>query len=461
MRFLHRTAVLLLAAFALLAAPGHASPRQVTTFEAPTELLDDGSRDQTLDEIKGFGVDRVRQLVYWNSFAPSPNATRKPSFDATDPAAYPAGTWDRLDRLVAAAGARGISVQITLTGPVPRWATKTRKDHLTRPSAAEFGKFATAVGRRYGDQVSMWSIWNEPNQPQFLLPQYSRGKPVSPGLYRSLYLAAYKGLRSTPANASDGILIGETSPRGNRHVVHPLVFLRGMLCLNGSYRRARACAPLPTQGYAHHAYTTRTGPRFVPPRDDVTIGVLNRLNVALDRAAAAKVLPRGLKIYLTEFGIQTVPDRISGVSYSAQAAYRAISEHIAYVNPKVALFSQYLMKDDKPRRTGYRYGGFETGLRRSDGTKKPSYESFRLPLAVERTGGRDVLWGFVRPARGQTTVTIGVKPKGKAWRTLRTVSTTTSGVYGFSATHRAGQQYRVTWTSPTGERFRGPGVGAY
>jgi hypothetical protein len=461
MRFLNRTAVLSLAAFALLAAPGHASPRQVTTFEAPSELLDDASRDQTLDEIKAFGVDRVRQLVYWNSFAPSPDSKRKPSFDASDPAAYPAGTWDRLDRLFTSAGARGISVQITLTGPVPRWATKTKKDHLTRPSAAEFGRFATAVGRRYGDRVSMWSIWNEPNQPQFLLPQYSRGKAVSPGLYRALYLAAYKGLRSTPANASDAILIGETSPRGNRHVVHPLAFLRGMLCLNGSYKRARKCAPLPTQGYAHHAYTTRTGPRYVPPRDDVTIGVLNRLNVALDRAAAAKVLPRGLKIYLTEFGIQTVPDRISGVSYAAQAAYRAISEHIAYVNPKVALFSQYLMKDDKPRRTGYKYGGFETGLRRSDGSRKPSYESFRLPLAVENYGARDVLWGFVRPARAQTTVTIGVKARGKAWRKLRTVSTTTSGVYGFSATHRKGQQYRVTWTSPTGERFRGPAIGAY
>jgi hypothetical protein len=156
-----------------------------------------------------------------------------------------------------------------------------------------------------------------------------------------------------------------------------------------------------------------------------------------------------------------VPDRISGVSYAAQAAYRAISEHIAYVNPRVALFSQYLLKDDRPRRTGYKYGGFETGLRRSDGTKKPSYESFRLPLAAEAYGSRDVLWGFVRPARGQTTVTIGVKPRGKAWRKLRAVTTTATGVYGFSAAHHKGQQYRVTWMSPSGQTFRGPAVGAY
>jgi hypothetical protein len=453
-------AAVLLAALALIPTTARANPRQVTTFEAPTELLDDATRDQTLDEIKAFGVDRIRQLVYWQSFAPSPNARRKPRFDATDPAAYPAGTWDRLDRLVAAAQARGIAVQLTLTGPVPKWATSTRKDHLTRPDPKQFQQFATAVGRRYGAVVGTWSIWNEPNQPQFLMPQYRGRTPVSPGLYRVLYQAAVKGIRSTPANRRDSILIAETSPRGNRHVVAPLAFLRGMLCLNGSYRKTRKCGKLDTQGYAHHAYTTRTGPRFVPPADDVTIGVLNRLNVALDRAARAGALPGGLKIFLTEFGIQTTPDEISGVSFAKQAAYRSIAEHIAYVNPKVALFSQYLMRDDKPRKTGYRYGGFETGLRRSNGQKKPSYESFRLPLAVEHYGHSDVLWGFVRPMRARTRVLVQVRASRRAtWRTLRNVTTGSTGVYGFSARHRTGQTYRVRWTSPSGTVHTGPAIG--
>jgi hypothetical protein len=454
---------LALLALALVPAAGHASPRQFTTYEAPRELLDDGLRDQTLDEIRGFGVTHVRQLVYWTSFAPRPHSKRKPKFNAGDPNAYPAGTWDRLDRLFAAASARGISVQLTLTGPVPKWATGPKKDNLTRPSAKEFGLFVKAVGARYGTQTSMWSIWNEPNQPQFLMPQYSRGRPVSPGIYRGLYQAAVKALRSQAANRKDAILLGETSPRGNRHIVAPLAFLRGTLCLNGSYHRARKCGKLDTQGYAHHAYTTRTGPRFVPPKDDVTIGVLSRLNTALDKAARARMIPRGLKIYLTEFGIQTTPDEISGVSFAKQAAYRAIAEHIAYVNPKVAAFSQYLMRDDKPRKTGYRYGGFETGLRRSNGQKKPSYESFRLPLAVESYGRSDVLWGFVRPLRAQTHVLVQVRGAGKKakWRKLRNVTTTGSGVYALSSRHRKGQTYRVQWTSPTGAHYVGPAISAY
>src|SRR6185436_15535546 len=131
-----------------------------------------------------------------------------------------------------------------------------------------------------------------------------------------------------------------------------------------------------------------------------------RLVTALDKAANAGAIPRHLPIYLTEFGIQSTPDKVSGVSLERQAAYLAVAEHIAYVNPRVATFSQYLMSDDPPRSDGYRYGGFESGLISSAGKEKPAYKGFRLPLAVERYDDSDVLWGLVRPQRGATQVTI-------------------------------------------------------
>src|SRR3954452_6141274 len=206
----------------LLALPGtaHASARQVTTFEAPRELLSASTRTATLDQITSFGVTRVRQLVYWRDYAPAPTSKRKPAgFDASNPDAYARDKWDNLDGLIAAARERGVSVTLTLTGPVPKWATRDQRDSVSYPDAKEFGAFATAIGRRYGDAVTTWSIWNEPNQPQFLSPQYKSGHTYSPKLYRALYRAAYNGLRATPANAQDTILIGETSPRGNEHVV--------------------------------------------------------------------------------------------------------------------------------------------------------------------------------------------------------------------------------------------------
>src|SRR3954451_10398379 len=223
----------------------HASSRQTVTFEAPRELLSASTRAATLDQITSFGVTSIRQLVYWRDFAPNPDSKTRPDFDASDPAAYPTEKWDNLDGLIAAARARGIRGTLPAPGPVPRGATRSKRDNVSYPSASEFGKFATAIGRRYGDAVSTWSIWNEPNQPQFLSPQYKSGKPYSPKLYRKLYQAAYAGLRSTPANAKDSILVAETSPRGNSHVVHPLVFLRGMLCLDSKYRMSKACKELP------------------------------------------------------------------------------------------------------------------------------------------------------------------------------------------------------------------------
>ncbi|HEX6022927.1 MAG TPA: cellulase family glycosylhydrolase [Solirubrobacter sp.] len=440
-----------------------ASSRQFVTFEAPRELLNASTRESTLDQIQSFGVTHVRQLVYWRDYAPAPDSRVKPNFDATDPAAYPADRWAKLDELVVAARKREIQLTLTLTGPVPRWATRDKRDQLSYPDAKEFGAFATAIGRRYGGEVAMWSIWNEPNQPQFLKPQYRKRKPYSPKLYRQLYRAAYAGLRATPANAQDTILIGETSPRGNQNVVRPLAFLRGMLCLDSKWRKRKSCRTLDADGYAHHAYTTSAGPRFKPPsKDDVTIGVLSRLVKALDRAAKAKALPAKLPIHLTEFGIQSTPDKIAGVSLERQAAYRAVSEHIAYVNPRVASFSQYLMSDDPPRERGYRYAGFESGLRRSDGRPKPAYEGFRLPLAVEVYGRNDVLWGLVRPFRGVTQVTIERRLKGsKTWKVLKTLNTTARGVFGFKTKHRSGQRYRVIWTSPDGQTHTGPPVRGY
>src|SRR5918992_6096341 len=100
--------VILLIALALLLLPAaaQAAPRQIMSFEAPRELLDDGRRDITLDEIRRFGVSHVRQLIYWKDFAPRPARKRKPRFDASDHRDYPSRTWGRLDRLFAAAEAR-------------------------------------------------------------------------------------------------------------------------------------------------------------------------------------------------------------------------------------------------------------------------------------------------------------------------------------------------------------------
>jgi hypothetical protein len=457
-----RTIVIALLVAAIAAPAAHASRSQTLTFEAPRDLLDPTARDSALGEIAGLGARSLRVVLYWHRVAPARDSRVRPAFDATDPAAY---DWGQYAPLLAAAKERGWPVLLTVSGPVPRWATNGARDTLTRPSPNEFRKFVTAVGRRFGDSVATWSIWNEPNHPQFLGPQYDRrGRPASPRVYRGLFMAAQRGLRHAGL-ATAPLLMGETAPRGTGKVVAPLTFMRGALCLNSRYRRTGKCSKLMIDGYAHHAYTTRSGPFFRPRQpNDVTIGVLSRLTRALDRAGRAGAVPARLPIYLTEFGIQSTPDPIFGVSLARQAEYRSISERIAYENPRVKAFSQYLLRDDLPvaaASSAGRFGGFESGLRRSDGRAKPALDGFRLPLAARRKGSRVSLWGLVRPGTGARSAVIEVSDGGKGWRKLAAVTTSSTGYWRKRTGYRSGRRWRVVWTAADGKPYVGPATRAY
>lgn len=431
----------------VLAQPAAGSRTQSMTFEAPRDLMNPELRPAALEEINSFGVRSVRVIVTWQSVAPGANSAQRPNFEPTDPDAY---DWGQYEPLMAQIKARGWSVLMTISGPVPKWATRSKRDNLTRPNRSAFAAFVTAVGHKFGDQVDTWAIWNEPNQPQFLRPQFARGgRAVSPGIYRGLYQAGVRGLRKS-GQGDDTVLIGETSPRGNSNVVAPLRFMRGMLCLNSKYKKRSKCNALSPDGYAHHAYTTRQGPYFKPPqKDDVTIGVLSRLTRALNRARSARAVTKRLPIHLTEFGIQSTPDKQQGVSLAKQVQYRAISERIAWSNPRVASFSQYLLTDSAP--TGRnQFGGFESGLRFADGKAKPSLRAFRLPLAAKRIGRKVSIWGLVRPATGVTTATVTFADRGRSFRRLRTVRTNSRGYFTFRANWRSGRRWNITWEGQSG-----------
>ena len=432
--------------FAALAAPAKAAPNQIMIFEAPRELgsNDAGLSAATLDEIKATGTTHVRMILYWRNVAPGPKKKRRPAFRERDPAAY---NWGIYDRNIAQIRERGLEPLVTISGPVPRWATGKRKGGVFKPRPKHFRRFAEAVGLRYGNQVNMWSIWNEPNHPQFLKPQYrkKRGKkvPASPAVYRRLFKAGRNGLLASGYGAGKVILAGETAPRGTPRVVAPVPFAKKF------FKKGR----LGASGWAHHPYTTKAGPFFKPSnKKDVTIGVLSRLTRALDRSRGGKRLP----LYLNEFGIQSKPDPFVGVPELKQAEYRAISERIAYRNRRVRAFSQYMMRDDLPRSGSRftRYSGFESGLRHSDGRPKIAYGAYSLPMVADRGRKRVTLWGLVRPASGATTVEIQYKQGKQAWKRLKAKNTNAAGYWSTTTAFRKKRSYRVIWNGQAGARTR-------
>ncbi|WP_354700308.1 hypothetical protein DSM112329_00576 [Paraconexibacter sp. AEG42_29] len=455
--------IVAVAAIGLYAAPAQASRNQLVMFEAPAELKDPATRDAAFARLDALGVNSLRVVMYWRDVSPGPNDRNQPDFDTTDPAA--GYNWTQFDPIFEAAEQRKWPVLLTVSGPVPKWATRSRNDNLTRPDPNKFAQFMTAVGRKYGDRVAYWSIWNEPNHPAFLKPQYVNKKPVSPDLYRDLFDGALKGLKSAKVDKPQ-VLFGETAPTGTSKDVAPLTFLRQALCLSESYKKLSSkCAKLPIAGYAHHAYTPKAGPNFkATGPNNVFIGVLDRLTTALDRAARAGAISPNRPVFLTEFGIQSEPDKIQGVPLQQQAEYRSISERIAYDNKRVKTFSQYLLKDDQPRQPpASMYGGFETGLMTAAGKEKPSYDGFRLALAATRRSSRSAsVWGLVRPARAAGSATLEYRNGASgAFKKLRTVSYNRLGFFRVTATYSKGRQYRLTWTNADGKVLRGSPTRAY
>ena len=160
--------------------------------------------------------------------------------------------------------------------------------------------------------------------------------------------------------------------------------------------------------------------------NDVTIGVLGAADDgAGPRAAAPARIARRLPIYLTEFGIQSTPDTRTACRSREQVEYRAISERIAYDNPRVVSFSQYLLRDDEPNPNAprdSRYGGFESGLRFADGKAKPSLPASACRSSAKRhrlEGRRCGASCGRRPARRRSTIQYATAAAASA--TLATV----------------------------------------
>jgi len=330
----------------------------------------------------------------------------------------------------------------------------------------------------------MWSIWNEPNHPQFIQPLSERigGKmvPTAADQYRRLYVAATGALAAT-GHAADTVLFGEVLPIGQSRLgtlntIRPLLWLREFFCLDANYKpfrgsaaRARGCTPFPkivTGGFAIHPYTKPVGPRFhLASPDDATIGQIGRVEKALDRVAKTRRIPRGLPIYSTEFGIQTdPPDCVGfGAPISKQAAIINEAEYDSYVSRRVKTYSQYLLIDDpvltqfEPG-TNERYGRFQTGLlwgqnavrcespgvKFTYGTpKQPTFNAFQTPIYVRKLAkNRGVqVFGRARP-RGLAPQPIDILHNSRLVDTV-----TATGYFLRTLRGSSSGKWQLRWTA--------------
>jgi hypothetical protein len=483
--------ILLTAALAavLPVVPALASRTQLSIFQDDEQLVLSGSaaRERTLDDISQLGADTVHSVVFWNKLAPAPLSATRPTFDGSNPAAYPPALWDTYDGLVRGAAARGMDLILSPSSPMPAWASEcpgSKKLKKTcQPNLTQFKRFVEALGKRYSGEysdenegntmlprVSRWSIWNEPNQGGWLQPQYQRvggaTVPLSPVLYRDLVRAAIKGLNAS-GHRDDDVLLGETAPIGRvsgpaaTRPIPPGAFLRAVFCidskghaLTGARAKALDCGgfrKLAVSGISHHPYT-RGGSQ--PPTakgnsSEITIRSIGRLKTLIKQAAARGRIPGGLPIFYTEYGFQTdPPDSTFGVSLGKQASYINQSDWLVYQDPQVRSVAQYELRDEAA------LSAFQTGLRFVDGRPKPSFDAYRLPIwVVKSAAGKVNVWGQVRPAEDGALEDVDIQgsPNGQSFSTVATVQTTNRKGFVERAVLAGGNRYwRLRWSPKDG-----------
>jgi hypothetical protein len=353
-----------------------------------------GNPAATFPMLKALNVQVLRVNLYWggNQWAVANN---QPT-DATDPG-DPAYNWSLYDRLVRYASANNIRVVFSILF-TPSWANSGAGKTVAPTDPQALQDFAHAAASRYSGyyvppswqqlpalapptsplpEVSLWTAWNEPNNPIWLSPQYKRVAGVwvieSAVQYAKICNAVYAGIHEAIISPAKGappgeqVACGVTGPKGNdapgtsRASVDPLSFLTA----------AKKAGMKTFDVYAHHPYAAAGNepPSFVPTgnfKRRVQLGNIGLLIAQLTKLYGPK------KLWITEYGYQTNPpnNTIFGVTWAKQALYMQQAYALARKNPRIDMMLWFLLRDDTSRT------GWQSGLMTAGGKKKPSWTTF-------------------------------------------------------------------------------------
>jgi hypothetical protein len=137
--------------------------------------------DRELDAAAKAGGTWMRVLVDWHVVE-----ANKGQFN-----------WGYVDHWVDGARRRGMKV-LAVIAYTPNWV-RDPGAYFTAPptNPADFAAFATTVVQRYGDRVSDWEVWNEPNLPLFF--GYAQNPAAT---YAQLLKAVYPAIKAAQPNGT-------------------------------------------------------------------------------------------------------------------------------------------------------------------------------------------------------------------------------------------------------------------
>jgi hypothetical protein len=264
-------------------------------------------------------------------------------------------------------------------------------------------------------QVDTFQAWNEPNLPTFLEPQWTRARR-----------ALYANVKAVQPSAY--VLAAGLAPYGDppgRARMHPVEFLREVLCLQGPSLRRESC-PYPAHFDALDVHPYALTPTIhAYNSDDVSIPDVGRLTRVVSAAErSGRALPAGSKpIWVTEFDWDSnPPDRTPGaVSLAQQASYVSLALYELWAQ---GISHAFWFEVRDPGYAAKSLTG--SGLFFTRGGAKPATIAFRFPFAaISGRGGTQTLWGRA-PTPGSVTIE---RYQGHQWRAFAQLHTTNAGVF--------------------------------
>jgi hypothetical protein len=374
------------------ASAGDAQPRSATAspfllgIEDNAQML--GNAAGVLPDIETLDPAVFRFTIFWSQVARRRPAIARNSNDR----AY---DWSHVDGVARQISELDIPLLFTIVS-TPRWAGGGSKGVKAPKKMTDLQNFAYAAAQRYSGthvdadgatlpKVVRWEAWNEPNLQTHLRPQWKAvgrkrqvgrpfcfGKswvPASPGIYRGILNAIYRGVHAAgrAAGLTEQVAGGATAPygRGPCAVVPgfaPLAFLRDLVEKRVSL-----------DAWSHHPY--RNGRQNAAPYrgDNVDVQGMPRLYAALRKAFHGRKVP----VWVTEFGAQTKPpDTRQGVSLSQQSAQLRQAVSLFRRSGRVKMLIWFLVRDEDIAGRSYA-AGFQSGLAFFSGKRKPAFAVFR------------------------------------------------------------------------------------
>lgn len=315
----------------------------------------------------------------------------------------PLGLGDRplLDLTVAAARSAGLRVVFAAYPYPPREV----EGGLAQP--ASFGAWLAELARQYPD-VREFVVGNEPNQPAFWRPQFSRARQLSASSFGPFLAAGYDALKTVDPSLT--VLGVGLSPRGNdRPFARSNVStspVRFLAALGAWYRASGRTKPL-MDGLSFHPYPNRATDPLSRGYRWPNVGFVNldRLKQAVWDAFAGTPQPttlNGLRLYLDEVGWQVDTagrdgyvgdENVPVTDEDTQAHVYADLVRAAACDPDIAAVNLFGFRDDGLRT------GFQAGLLRVDGTPRPALAAVQGSITAPGCVGT-VEWRPLRSVLG-------------------------------------------------------------